>query len=266
MAAVSTVQRDLAGFGSGLAHRQRPHSAPLLTGTSGWTIPARYAYDMPFDGTHLERYAQRFPAVEITSSFYRSHQPESYARWAASVPPGFQFSVKMPRAVSHEARLQACEPLVRRFAEETAGLGDKLGAVLIQLPPSLEHDARSVEDFFMTLPRYLKAPVVCEPRHASWFTPEAEARLRALQVTRAAADPAPADGASEPGGWPGLIYYRWHGSPRKYYSDYDAAALAALKIRLDAGLARGVPAWCIFDNTAAYAAMGNALTILGMAP
>jgi uncharacterized protein YecE (DUF72 family) len=53
-----------------------------------------------------------------------------------------------------------------------------------------------------------------------------------------------------------------HGSPRKYYSDYDAAALSALQAKLKVGVARGVPTWCIFDNTAAYAAMGNALTIL----
>ena len=237
-------------------------AASLLVGTSGWTVPARHAFDMPFEGTHLERYAQRFPAVEITSSFYRSHRPETYASWSRGVPPSFRFAVKLPRAISHEAGLRGCDALVRRFADEVAGLGENFGALLIQLPPSLEHDAKTVEDFFVTLPRYIKAPVVCEPRHPSWFTPEAEARLRALQVARAAADPAPAEGAGEPGGWSGLVYYRWHGSPRKYYSDYDAAALATLQTKLEASVARGIPTWCIFDNTAAYAAMGNALTIL----
>ncbi|MGD0633795.1 MAG: DUF72 domain-containing protein [Beijerinckiaceae bacterium] len=256
MAAVLNVKLDHPALAP------RGQAASLLVGTSGWTIPARHAYDMPFEGTHLERYAQRFPAVEITSSFYRSHSPEAYALWARSVPPSFRFAVKLPRAISHEAGLRGCEALVRRFAGEVAGLGENFGALLIQLPPSLEHDAKIVEDFFVALPRYIKAPVVCEPRHPSWFTPEAEARLRALQVARAAADPAPAEGASEPGGWSGLVYYRLHGSPRKYYSDYDAAALSALQAKLKVGVARGVPTWCIFDNTAAYAAMGNALTIL----
>jgi uncharacterized protein YecE (DUF72 family) len=256
MAAVLNLKADIA------APASQGKAAPLLVGTSGWTIPARYAYDMPFDGTHLERYAQKFPAVEITSSFYRSHKREIYERWAQSVPPSFRFAVKLPRTITHEHGLNDCEELVRRFAGEVAGLGQTFGALLIQLPPSLEHDARTVEDFFVALPRYIPAPVVCEPRHPSWFTPEADARLRALQVARAAADPVRAEGADVPGGWNGLVYYRMHGSPRTYYSDYDAVALSALRTKLASGVARGIPVWCIFDNTAAYAAMGNALSIL----
>ena len=81
------------------------------------------------------------------------------------------------------------------------------------------------------------------------------------KVARVAADPTRAPEAGTPGGWQGLAYYRWHGSPRIYYSDYDAAALVALRDRLDAARDRGSPAWCIFDNTAAAAALGNALTL-----
>jgi uncharacterized protein YecE (DUF72 family) len=68
-------------------------------------------------------------------------------------------------------------------------------------------------------------------------------------------------GAGEPGGWSNLAYYRWHGSPRIYYSQYDAAALAELQRRLGRHRARGVPAWCIFDNTMSGAALGNALQL-----
>ena len=73
-----------------------------------------------------------------------------------------------------------------------------------------------------------------------------------------AADPSVAPGGGEPGGWRGLTYIRLHGAPRIYYSAYDAAALAAIKARLVAAV---VPTWCIFDNTAAGAALGHALTL-----
>ena len=104
-------------------------------------------------------------------------------------------------------------------------------------------------------------PVACEPRHASWFTPDVNDWLDARRVARVAADPTRVAGAGEPGGWSGLAYYRWHGSPRIYYSDYDEVALAALGRRLDAHRQRGVTTWCILDNTALGAALGNALAL-----
>jgi uncharacterized protein YecE (DUF72 family) len=97
---------------------------------------------------------------------------------------------------------------------------------------------------------------VCEPRHATWFQPVASALLTRFEVARVAADPPPAAGAALPGGWAGIIYFRQHGSPRKYWSPYTAEAIAAL-----AAATRSVNApavWCIFDNTAGGAAFGNA--------
>ncbi|WP_368669940.1 DUF72 domain-containing protein [Beijerinckia sp. L45] len=235
----------------------------LYIGTAGWTIPSRYGGAFAMDGTHLERYAQKLDAVEINSSFYRAHKPATYERWAASVPASFRFAVKMPKAISHEHKLVGCDALVARFGEELAGLGDKLGVVLVQLPPSFAHDAALTETFFIELRRHIKAPVALEPRHGSWLTPEVEARLKALQVARVAADPAVVPGADAPGGWDGLVYRRLHGSPRIYYSNYEPAVLDATRDALAADAARGVPTWCIFDNTAAFAALGNALTVLG---
>jgi uncharacterized protein YecE (DUF72 family) len=83
--------------------------------------------------------------------------------------------------------------------------------------------------------------------------------LAKRNISRVAADPAPVAGADKPGGRKALAYYRWHGSPRIYYSDYDAGALAALGRRLKEDIARDV--WCIFDNTATGAALGNALEL-----
>jgi len=230
-------------------------------GTAGWTVPARDAARASGPGSHLERYARRLNAVEINSSFYRPHQTKTYARWAAAVPADFRFSVKIPKAISHERKMEECGALLDRFAAEVAGLGDKLGVLLLQLPPKSEPRKRIAAAFFRALRKRIEAPVVLEPRHAGWFTPAMDAWLAAHQIARVAADPARIPGAGEPGGWPDLVYYRWHGAPRMYYSDYDATALAALRQRLAQSGRRGVPMWCIFDNTASGAAFGNALSL-----
>ena len=234
----------------------------MRIGTAGWTVPAPYADMMPRGGSHLERYARRLDAVEINSSFYRPHRRKTYERWAQSTQADFRFSVKMPKAVTHEARLADCDALLDRFVAEVTGLGGKLGVLLVQLPPSFGFDRPLADRFIRALRRRLDAPVALEPRHRSWFTSEVAAWLADLGIARVAADPAPVAEAGRPGGWRGLAYYRWHGSPRIYYSDYDAGALASLKSTLDESCRRGVPTWCIFDNTALGAALGNALALV----
>jgi uncharacterized protein YecE (DUF72 family) len=234
---------------------------PLRIGTAGWSVPARYVAVVPPGGGHLERYARRLNAVEINSSFYRPHQRKTYERWAQATPSGFRFSIKMPKAMTHEQRLADCGALLDRFVLEVGGLGDKLGVLLVQLPPKLGFESNVADRFFRDLHERIDAPIVCEPRHASWFTLETDAWFVERRVARVAADPAPVKGADKPGGWSELVYYRWHGSPRIYYSDYDDGALAALGKRLDAHREHGVTTWCILDNTASGAALGNALAL-----
>jgi uncharacterized protein YecE (DUF72 family) len=235
--------------------------SPLWIGTAGWSVASRYAAEMPPGGSHLERYARRLNAVEINSSFYRPHRRETYERWASSVPASFRFSVKVPKAMTHEHRLADCGALLDRFVAEVTGLGDKLGVLLVQLPPKLAFEKRAADRFFRDLRQRFDVAVACEPRHASWFTPAVNDWLAARGIARVAADPAPVTGGGEPGGWNGVSYFRWHGSPRIYYSDYDAAALATLGERLDAQREQGIPTWCIFDNTAMGAALRNALAL-----
>ncbi|MDB5673083.1 MAG: hypothetical protein JWM65_65 [Sphingomonas bacterium] len=231
-------------------------------GTAGWSIPAASRDQFPAPGTGLERYAARLGAAEINSSFYRPHRPETYQRWAAAVPADFSFAVKLPKAITHVARLAAAEDLLAGFAAEVAGLGGKLGVILVQLPPSLALDVAVVRQFFRQLDKTIpQADIACEPRHASWFTAEANDLLAGLHVARVAADPAILPIAGEPGGWPGLRYRRFHGSPTLYRSSYDAPALEAIA----ADMARaGTRDWCIFDNTASGAAIANALTLQAM--
>src|SRR6185436_11229797 len=97
------------------------------------------------EGGHLARYSRRFNASEINSSFHRPHRPVTYARWAACVPEDFRFSVKVPRAITHERRLSDAADLFAGFLAELAPLEDKLGPLLVQLPPSLAFDAALAE-------------------------------------------------------------------------------------------------------------------------
>lgn len=231
----------------------------IHVGVAGWSIPSRYKDELPGEGSHLQRYAARLNAVEINSSFYRHHRLQTYERWAASVPGQFRFSVKMPRALTHEGELTARGDVVDRFVEEVRGLGDKLAVLLVQLPPKLEFDRREAGRFFEAVQRRFDVPIVCEPRHPSWGAETANKLLRDYRVARAAADPPLWLGADEPGGWPGLVYFRWHGQPRKYYSDYGADCLAKLETQMAKSSAAQV--WAIFDNTAHGHALGNALAV-----
>jgi len=240
-------------------------------GTAGWSIPREAAGSFPGEGRHLERYARVLNCAEINSSFHRSHSARVYQRWAAQTPPGFRFSVKVPRSITHEGRLRRAREPLQRFLDEAAGLGDRLAVLLVQLPPSLAFETRPVRTFFSVLTELFEGYVVCEPRHASWFTPAADALMAALQISRAAADPARWPEASSPGGWLGaqgdgrgaVLYHRWHGSPRMYWSRYTHQWLTQRTQELGPRLA-DADCWCIFDNTAGGGAMSNALELRAM--
>lgn len=184
----------------------------IRIGTAGWSL-YRAGEAFPAEGTVLERYAARFNAVEVNTSFYRPHQKKTYERWAASTPEDFRFAVKVPQAITHERRLVGVDDLLARFLDETDGLGAKRGPLLIQLPPSLAFEAERVGAFLATWRDRTDAPTVLEPRHASWFEAEPDDLLAAHRVARVAADPAVVPLAAEPGGWRGLAYHRLHGSP-----------------------------------------------------
>ncbi len=249
---------------------QKPSRAPPRIGTAGWNIPVALAAGFPGQGQHLARYARKMNAVEINSSFYRSHQQKTYARWASTTPSDFRFAVKLPRTISHLKKLRHATQPLEQFLEEVAGLQDKLGPILVQLPPSLAFDATVAQDFFGALRERHGAAVVCEPRHPSWFEPEAQALLVAHRIGQVAADPAMNAAAARPGGWmgtsptgkDGTLYVRLHGSPRVYWSSYDHERLRQWHERFTSHPA--AEAWCIFDNTAAGAALSNALEFKAM--
>ncbi len=228
----------------------------VRTGTAGWRISKHHRDAFARDGSSLERYAARFNCVEINSSFHRTHRTSTYARWAQSVPTGFVFSLKIPKEITHKRRFVDCFELLEAFLEQTAALDDRLGPYVVQLAPShaFDDDARA---FFERFRSQYSGAIACEPRHASWAERDAVEVLQRYCITRVGADPAPFARAerSEPFG--GFTYYRWHGSPRVYYSQYDEARLRefASQVARD----EGAEAWCIFDNTAMDGATGNAL-------
>jgi uncharacterized protein YecE (DUF72 family) len=102
---------------------------------------------------------------------------------------------------------------------------------------------------------------VCEPRHASWFELEADAFLVDRAVARVAADPARVPAAASPGGWRGMTYRRLHGSPDMYRSAYGAERLRDYVSAIERDRTEGRATWCMFDNTAASAALGDALQL-----
>jgi uncharacterized protein YecE (DUF72 family) len=235
----------------------------LRIGTAGWTIPKQHALLFPVEGSHLERYAQGLNCVEINSSFYRPHMLKTWRRWAESAPPEFKFAVKMPKAITHEAKLVNVGALLLGFLEQVNGLGEKLGPLLIQLPPKLAFDEGVAHEFFTTLRELHGSDAVFEPRHASWFTPSVDRLLRGFEIARVAADPAKGSTlAAKPGGWQGLRYYRLHGTPRTYYSNYSGAFLEGFA----ASLREETPVsakeiWVVFDNTALGHATANAVEL-----
>lgn len=233
----------------------------LFIGCAGWSVPSAIGRFFPAQGSHLERYASVFSAVEINTSFYRPHRPATYLKWRDAVPAGFRFAVKIPKTITHERRLQHAEEALSVFLDEARHLGDKLGCLLLQLPPSLRYDGAVVRNFLGHLRSLTDVPLACEARHATWFAQQASDMLREFDAAQVIADPKVAELPAS-ARHAGLAYIRLHGSPKMYYSPYDEAFLDKLESEIRVYLDEGKQVWCVFDNTAEGAAQPNALSLL----
>ena len=142
-------------------------------GTSGYVYPHwRRGVFYPAGLRQREEltwYAARFHTVELNNPFYRVPTPEVFDRWRLAVPDGFRFAVKANREITHFRRLRDCAEPVRQFLERASRLGDKLGPILFQLPPTLHSDPALLRDFLAVLPT---GRWVVEFRHPSWQTAE----------------------------------------------------------------------------------------------
>jgi uncharacterized protein YecE (DUF72 family) len=161
----------------------------IWVGTSGYNYPEWKGSFYPADlsaAKMLPYYAARFPTVEINYTFYRMPSEKLLAGWTAQVPKTFRFTLKAPRRITHDAKLVGCEDLTTAFCMVAGTLGDQLGSLLFQLPPSLKKDLARLDAFLDSLPP--KAPAAFEFRHPSWFDDEVFARLKARGRTLCVAD------------------------------------------------------------------------------
>jgi uncharacterized protein YecE (DUF72 family) len=161
----------------------------IWTGTSGYNYPEWKGSFYPADlaaSKMLPYYAARFPTVEINYTFYRMPTEKLLGGWAAQTPTPYKLTLKAPRRITHDARLKGCKPLIDSFCHAASSLGDKLGALLFQLPPNLKKDLAVFDQFLADLP-----PRVCaafEFRHASWLDEDVFGRLAARNLALCVAD------------------------------------------------------------------------------
>jgi uncharacterized protein YecE (DUF72 family) len=161
----------------------------VLVGTSGYNYPewkgTFYPEKLSSDKM-LAYYAERFPTVEINYTFYRIPNEKLLAGWAAQTPDTFTFTLKAPRRITHDSRLQHCEELLQNFCRTSRTLGSKLATLLFQLPPNYKKDAAVLRSFVELFPEGTRAAF--EFRHPSWFDAEVYDALRSRNLALCIAD------------------------------------------------------------------------------
>ncbi len=161
----------------------------MLVGTSGYNYPEWRGtfYPEKFSTAKMLRYyAERFNTVEINYTFYRLPTEKILAGWSAATPEHFQFTLKAPRRITHDAKLQRCEDLLQAFCRTARTLGPKLGVLLFQLPPTFKKDPAVLRAFVDLLPDGTRAAV--EFRHPSWLDAETYDVLRSKNIALCVAD------------------------------------------------------------------------------
>ncbi len=197
----------------------------IRIGTSGWTYKHWQGIFYPSglsNSKWLEFYSEHFDTVELNASFYRLPKRETFEKWKARTPDGFLWSVKASKFITHTRRLEdPAEPLGRLYGV-TAGLGEKLGVILFQLPPSLTYDERMLRNFCKKLDPRVRHAI--EIRHQSWIDDQAFSLLTEFNIALCVADTA--------GRYPSCEvitadfgYIRLHGSQKLYASEYSEVEL-----------------------------------------
>jgi uncharacterized protein YecE (DUF72 family) len=230
----------------------------LFVGTSGWQYKdwrgVLYPSGLPVR-LWLEEYATRFATVEINNAFYRLPSRETFAAWRERTPPGFVVAVKASRYLTHIKRLREPEEPVERLMSHAAGLGDRLGPVLLQLPPTLRADAGLLDACLRCFPDTTRVAV--EPRHASWWTPEVRGVLEARGAALCWADvlARPATPLWRTTDWG---YVRFHQGRARPWPHYGLKSLRSWVRRVAAAWPAGKDVHVYFNNDPNAAAVGDA--------
>jgi uncharacterized protein YecE (DUF72 family) len=216
-------------------------------GTSGWQYGdwrgRFYPPGLPVS-RWLETYSEGFATVESNAAFYRLPERRTFADWAARTPPDFVMAVKVSRYLTHIRRLREPAEAVARFVDRVAGLGDKLGPVLLQLPPQLRCDAERLDAALAEFPPEFRVAV--EFRHPTWFVDETRALLTERRAALCLADrrrtltplwkTAP---------WTYLRFHEGRASPAPCYG---STALRTWAHRLAEGWGPDANCWVYFNN------------------
>lgn len=225
----------------------------VWAGTSGFAFPswrgAFYPPEVPPD-RFLSHYARALPTVEVNATFYRMPSEATLRAWVAQTPPGFRFALKAHRRITHTKRLQDVDAELRWTAERFGALGERLGPVLFQCPPSLRCDLRRLEGFLVALPPL--PAVAVEFRHPSWFQDATYDLLRRHRVALCAAED---EESSDPVVWTAAFGY-W----RLHRLRYDRAALEAWAARARQAPVREL--FCYFTHDSGPEAVGFAQTLM----
>ncbi len=236
----------------------------LLIGTSGWQYkdwrPGLYPAGLP-QRLWLERYASQFATVEINNAFYRLPERDTFRQWQDRSPDDFVFAVKMSRYLTHIKRLKEPAEPVARFLGRAEALGDKLGPVLLQLPPSLRADVAALDETLSQFPRSVRIAV--EPRHETWFTDEVRDVLKRHGAALCWADRL---GRPRTPLWhtAAFGYLRLHEGRARPRPRYGPKALSTWLDRIDRELP-GVPVYVYFNNDPGGAAVLDATAMAAQA-
>ena len=228
-------------------------------GTSGWQYAS---WKLPYYGRTpqrqwYEKVLGDFQTVELNVSFYRLPKLETFQGWQRRAPQDAVVTVKASRYLTHIKRLKDPAPSVALLMERAVGLGNRLGPVLVQLPPDLRADADALAATLDAFPAGQRVAV--EPRHVSWWSDE----VRDVLTTRDAAL-VWADRLSRPMGplWrtAGWGYLRMHEGRSDPWPFYGRAALATWASRLRETYGEDPDCYVYFNNDPRCAAIDNAIT------
>lgn len=237
-------------------------TATAYIGTSGWNYQGwkdGFYRDVP-KKNWLEFCADKFPAIEVNATFYGLQKRSTFEKWHARTPADFRFAIKGNRFLTHNKKLLDPHDSIKLEQQRACGLGEKLSAVLWQLPGKLTKDAARLETFVDALGRWRTTRHAMEFRHPSWFDDEVAGVLSRHRVAVCLSDAAD---------WPmwdkvttDLVYIRLHGHDRTYASAYGPDRLREWAIRVREWLSQGHDVHVYFDNDAEGAAPYDALSLL----
>ena len=238
-------------------------SKRIHVGCSGWVYKhwrgLFYPEGLP-QKRWFERYAEEFDTVEINASFYRLPLASTFESWREKAPPGFRYAVKCNRFITHMKKLVGCDEEIDRFIALVRRLGQTLGPILYQLPPSLHKDLPRLESLLKRLPGDIEH--VVEFRHKSWYDEDVLELLDEYGAGFVAHD---LKGLKSPRWASGrTAYVRFHGSGGKYWGRYSDEALIDWTDWLAAQRREGRSAWCYFNNDVHGHAIEDARTLKSM--